>query len=123
VFWPSEAGKCSKSLRQTQLRYPPLNSDLLRTMILDRLRIDTPKHVCFFSAVLTSVSMIFMPESPVFLLNKGKEAEARKSLQWLRGAHYDISTELEEVQCKAPLKPVHNISNVFLNTVARLDKI
>ena len=31
-----------------------------------------------------------MPESPVFLLSKGWDEEAKKSLQWLRGPDYDI---------------------------------
>ena len=38
-----------------------------------------------------------MPESPVFLLSKGKEKAARKSLQWLRGIEYDIEEEIEQV--------------------------
>ncbi len=43
------------------------------------------------------VIMIFMPESPFYLLMKGKEAEARKSLQWLRGNQYDIEDEFLEM--------------------------
>ena len=43
-------------------------------------------------------ALIFMiPESPVFLLAKGKEKGARKSLQWLRGSEYDIAEEIEQV--------------------------
>ena len=38
-----------------------------------------------------------MPESPVFLLSKGKENAARKSLQWLRGSKYDLGEEIEQV--------------------------
>ena len=39
-----------------------------------------------------------MPESPVFLLAKGKEKGARKSLQWLRGIEYDVSEEIKQVK-------------------------
>ncbi len=44
--------------------------------------------------------MFLMPESPVYLLSKGREEEARKSLQWFRGSSYDITDELEQVAIK-----------------------
>ena len=43
-----------------------------------------------------------MPESPVFLLAKGKDKEAKQSLQWLRGNEYNTTEEMEQVtrQCQ-----------------------
>ena len=41
--------------------------------------------------------LFMMPESPVFLLSKGKEEAARKSLQWLRGTQYNTAEEIEQV--------------------------
>ena len=41
--------------------------------------------------------LFMMPESPVFLLSKGKEKDARKSLQWLRGTEYCTAEEIEKV--------------------------
>ena len=35
-----------------------------------------------------------MPESPVYLLSKGRDGEAREALQWLRGKDYDIEGEI-----------------------------
>ena len=32
--------------------------------------------------VLSAVAMFFMPESPYYLIGKGKEGEALTSLQW-----------------------------------------
>lgn len=40
----------------------------------------------------------FMPESPVFLLNRGKSERARASLQWLRGPEYDVSEEIAAIR-------------------------
>ena len=34
------------------------------------------------STVLSAVAMFFMPESPYYLIGKGKEGEALTSLQW-----------------------------------------
>jgi hypothetical protein len=45
-----------------------------------------------------AVAMFFMPESPYYLITKGKLDNAEKSLSWLRGSGYDIKPELEELQ-------------------------
>nr|CAD7576190.1 unnamed protein product [Timema californicum] len=44
--------------------------------------------------VVYFVSFIWMPESPVYLLSKDKQNEARRSLQWFRGSNYDIEDEM-----------------------------
>ena len=41
--------------------------------------------------------MFFMPESPYYLVAKGKDAQALKSLQWLRGPE-NAKDMLEEVK-------------------------
>ena len=51
-----------------------------------------------YFAVILSALLLMMPESPVFLLAKGKEKGARKSLQWLRGIEYDVSEEIKQVK-------------------------
>ena len=45
-----------------------------------------------------AASVFMLPESPVFLLSKDREKAARKSLQWLRGAEYDTTEEIEQVK-------------------------
>jgi len=43
--------------------------------------------------VLVVVILLFMPDSPFYLVRKGRDEEARKALQWLRGNQYDIEEE------------------------------
>ena len=47
--------------------------------------------------------MIGVPESPRYLLSKGKESDARRSLCWLRGGgeYLNVDAEVQEViRCK-----------------------
>ena len=47
---------------------------------------------------LMAVWMFFMPESPVFLVSKGRREDAKKSLLFLRGPNFDVSTELATIE-------------------------
>ena len=49
-------------------------------------------------AATMTICMFFMPESPYALLQKGKEEQGAKSLQWLRGKKYDITDDLAEMK-------------------------
>lgn len=40
----------------------------------------------------------FMPNSPRFLLSRGRDAEALRALAWLRGADTDIRWEFEQIR-------------------------
>ncbi|KAM6169694.1 solute carrier family 2, facilitated glucose transporter member 6 [Rhynchocyon petersi] len=40
----------------------------------------------------------FMPNSPRFLLSKGRDEEAMRALVWLRGAHADVRWEFEQIR-------------------------
>jgi MFS family permease len=51
--------------------------------------------------VLLAIGMFFMPESPVYLVSKGKIEQAEASLKWLRGQDYDVSQELRDLQEEA----------------------
>lgn len=48
--------------------------------------------------IILALLIFFLHESPVFLLKKGKEEKARKSLQFFRGPSYDIEPEIKEMQ-------------------------
>ena len=53
-------------------------------------------------SVLTLVTVPFIPESPVFLLSRGKLENAEKSLKWLRGGgdDVDVGDEMKEARAK-----------------------
>merc|ERR1719278_207506 len=48
-------------------------------------------------SALLIITMIFFPESPYWLIEAGKMDLARKSLQFFRGADYDITPEISEI--------------------------
>ena len=57
-----------------------------------------------YSLALSLPSLVFMlicwkmPESPVWLMRRDREAEARATLQWLRGEAYNIEPEVKELE-------------------------
>ncbi|XP_046482018.1 facilitated trehalose transporter Tret1 isoform X1 [Neodiprion pinetum] len=44
------------------------------------------------------ISALFIPETPSYLVLNGRDEEAARSLQWLRGPHVDISYELQIIK-------------------------
>ena len=52
-----------------------------------------------FITVLMVLAMFFVPDSPVFLVQKGKMDEARKALTWFRGKKYSgVEEEIAEIK-------------------------
>nr|XP_023485025.1 solute carrier family 2, facilitated glucose transporter member 6 isoform X4 [Equus caballus] len=47
----------------------------------------------------------FMPNSPRFLLSRGRDSEAMRALAWLRGADTDIRWEFEQIQDNVRRQP------------------
>ena len=67
--------------------------------------------------ILMAVVMFFMPESPVYLISKGRHSEAKKSLLFLRGPHIDVEPELQTiVQTVEDSKKVESVGAVSLVT-------
>ncbi|XP_024418157.3 solute carrier family 2, facilitated glucose transporter member 6 isoform X2 [Desmodus rotundus] len=48
--------------------------------------------------VIMVLLLSFMPNSPRFLLSRGRDAEALQALAWLRGADADIRWEFQQIQ-------------------------
>ena len=53
--------------------------------------------LCLFSVIFLCLCW-FLPESPVWLMRRGRESDARLTLRWLRGVNYDIEPEMEELK-------------------------
>ncbi|XP_045595886.1 facilitated trehalose transporter Tret1 [Procambarus clarkii] len=51
--------------------------------------------VCAIPVVVYFVLILFVKESPSYLLSKGKEKQAREVLQHFRGKHYNVDEELQ----------------------------
>ena len=45
-----------------------------------------------------AVGMLFMPETPSYLLSRDKPEAARRSLQFLRGSDYNVEDELAAIR-------------------------
>lgn len=56
--------------------------------------------ICAVIPLIFGAIFVFMPETPTYLISKGRKEEAAKSLRWLRGNQYDLSQELAELQAQ-----------------------
>ncbi|XP_068147231.1 facilitated trehalose transporter Tret1-2 homolog [Drosophila tropicalis] len=61
------------------------------------LELLTINILCAILPIIFAVVHFFMPESPVYLALKGRQDDAAKALQWLRGKDADIQDELKEI--------------------------
>ena len=52
-----------------------------------------------------------MPESPVWLMRKGRDGEARQVLQWLRGEGYNVEPEMKELEVVVMEEKISNESS------------
>ena len=82
----------------------------------------SPLHLHYPTLGLSSVLFLLLcwllPESPVWLMRRGREREAKQTLSWLRGNKYDIGPEMEDLQKIAELEDQSyglSISDVFLD--------
>ncbi|XP_055988707.1 solute carrier family 2, facilitated glucose transporter member 6 isoform X3 [Sorex fumeus] len=55
--------------------------------------------------LLMVLLLSFMPNSPRFLLTRGRDEEARRALGWLRGARADVRWEFQQIQDNVRRQP------------------
>uniref|UniRef100_A0A182PCF2 Major facilitator superfamily (MFS) profile domain-containing protein n=1 Tax=Anopheles epiroticus TaxID=199890 RepID=A0A182PCF2_9DIPT len=48
--------------------------------------------------IMLFISVIYIPETPSFLVLRGCDEEAHRSLQWLRGPHKNVELELDTIR-------------------------
>lgn len=60
--------------------------------------------------LIFGATFYFMPESPTYLISKGKDEEAIQAFKWLRGQKYDPSVEIEELKAELLEKTQRNLS-------------
>merc|ERR1712198_54246 len=56
------------------------------------------------------ITVLFIPDSPYWLVEKGREAEARESLVILRGSSYDVNDEFKQIISKKKAKELEGKS-------------
>lgn len=68
--------------------------------------------LCTCIPIIFGIIFFFMPESPSFLVVKGRHEEARQALIRLRGESYDVDTELNGLKYKAEQSQSNQVSFV-----------
>jgi len=54
--------------------------------------------ICSVLVVIYAIAFSFFPETPMYLMTKGKVDDAKKSLKILRGCDYNFDNEMKEIQ-------------------------
>jgi hypothetical protein len=86
--------------------------------ILDKSSYQIPIGTLFIVPLILAVGLLFVPESPRYLLAKGREAEAKRSLQILRGS--SVPAEIVELEWFEMVKGIEEEKRLA-TTVGALD--
>ncbi|XP_049764537.1 facilitated trehalose transporter Tret1-like [Schistocerca cancellata] len=79
-----------------------LNAGILLAYVVGAVA--TYRSVCALCIALPTVfvaAWTALPETPQYLLSRGRDVDALRSLRWLRGADYDVEEELERLKKSA----------------------
>ena len=77
-------------------------------------------YVLMIPSLLLFLSMIFLPETPYWLIDSNKPEEAKKSLRFFRGSDYDLTEELKEIQQKHDEKTSQRLQQSWKYTINKL---
>ncbi|XP_069687039.1 facilitated trehalose transporter Tret1-like [Periplaneta americana] len=75
--------------------------------------------ICLSLPILFLITFLWMPETPIYLLRKGKIKEAKRSLKWLRGGKGEHLTE-ELTKMSLILKEIDERNNCKSNLIKDL---
>lgn len=73
--------------------------------------------LCTCIPIIFGLIFFFMPESPSFLVMRGRNEEARQALIRLRGTTYDVDTELNNLKYKTQQSQSNQVS--FLQSITK----
>lgn len=71
---------------------------LFSYIIGSNVSIDTFNFTCAAIPIIFALIFMEMPETPPYLISKGKNEAAEASLKWLRGKEYDRCNEMAELK-------------------------
>lgn len=82
-----------------------------------------PLGIIYIVPVFMSIGMLFIPESPRWLLLQDKTEEARKSLLWMRPNHEAVPEEMADIQtailAEKELASSASFIDIFKNPIDR----
>ncbi|XP_050082252.1 uncharacterized protein LOC126569311 [Anopheles aquasalis] len=68
--------------------------------------------------IMLFISVIYIPETPSFLVLRGCDEEAHRSLQWLRGPHKNVELELDTIRSNVRTSRMNLLNRMTPSSVA-----
>uniref|UniRef100_A0A182NU56 Major facilitator superfamily (MFS) profile domain-containing protein n=1 Tax=Anopheles dirus TaxID=7168 RepID=A0A182NU56_9DIPT len=68
--------------------------------------------------IMLFISVIYIPETPSFLVLRGCDDEAHRSLQWLRGPHKNVELELDTIRSNVRTTRMNLLNRISSGTTA-----
>ncbi|XP_052893739.1 uncharacterized protein LOC128301347 [Anopheles moucheti] len=66
--------------------------------------------------IMLFISVIYIPETPSFLVLRGCDDEAHRSLQWLRGPHKNVELELDTIRSNVRTTRMNLLNRISTST-------
>lgn len=63
--------------------------------------------LCLVITTIFTILFIFLPETPAYLISKGKDEKAEKNIKTLRGKNFDPKTEIADLKAELEKRKAH----------------